>query len=125
MLARLSQELEQTLQMAVDWAAEYSGQPAPKVVIDRDFDHEPYQGDRITSITGLFTAGILDKETVLRMLQMGEVIPPEFDIEEIMSASEAEELQGMEMDLQKQEAQMELSAEYEQPSPEKPKPFEK
>jgi hypothetical protein len=125
MLARLSQELEQTLQMAVDWAAEYSGQDAPKVIIDRDFDHEPYQGDRITSITNLFTNGILDKETVLRMLQMGEVIPPEFDIEEIMSAAEAEELQGMEMDLQKQEAQMQLSSEYEQPSPEKPKPFGK
>jgi hypothetical protein len=125
MLARLSQELEQTLQMAVDWAAEYSGQEAPTVVIDRDFDHERFQGDMITSLTNLYTNGLLDRETTLRLLQYGEVIPPEFDIEEIMSASEAEELQGMEMDLQKQEAQMELSAEYEQPSPEKPKPFEK
>jgi hypothetical protein len=120
MLARLSQELEQTLQMAVDWAAEYSGQEAPKVIIDRDFDFEPYQGDRITSITNLFTNGILDKETVLRMLQMGEVIPAEFDIEEIMAAAEAEELQGMEMELEKQEATMEMSAKYEQPAAPKP-----
>ena len=125
MLARLSQELEQTLQMAVDWAAEYSGQEAPKVIIDRDFDHERFQGDMITSITNLFTNGLLDKETALRLLQYGEVIPPEFDIEEIMSAAEAEELQGMEMDLQKQEATMEMSAKYEQPAPNKPKPFGK
>lgn len=122
MLARLSQELEQTLQAAVNWAAEYSGQEPPTVVIDRDFDHERFQGDMITSLTNLYTNGLLDKETTLKILQFGEVIPPEFDVEEIMSAAEVEELDNMEMDLQKQEAQMELSAEYEQPSPAKPKP---
>ena len=120
MLARLSQELEQTLQQAIDWAAEYSGQDAPKVVIDRDFDHERFQGDMITSLTNLYTNGLLDKETTLKLLQFGEVIPPEFDIEEIMSAAEVEELDNMEMDLQKQEAQMDLSSKYEQPSPAKP-----
>ena len=122
MLARLSQELEQTLQAAVNWAAEYSGQEPPTVVIDRDFDHERFQGDMITSLTNLYTNGLLDKETTLKILQFGEVIPPEFDVEEIMSAAEVEELDNMEMDLQKQEAQMELSSEYEQPSPAKPKP---
>jgi hypothetical protein len=39
-----------------------------------------------------------------------------------MANSEAEQLQSMEQDLAKQEAQMELSSEYEQPAPEKPKP---
>ena len=119
MLARLSQELEQTLQMAVDWAAEYSGQEAPKVVIDRDFDHERFQGDMITSLTNLYTNGLLDKETTLKLLQFGEVIPPEFDIEEILSQAEVEELDEMELGLEKQEAQMELSAKYKEPGAEK------
>ena len=120
MLARLSQELEQTLQMAVNWAAEYAGQEAPQVIIDRDFDHERFDGGMITSIVNMFTNGLLDKETALRILQMGEVIPPEFEVDEIMSNAEAEELQGMELDLEKQEAQMELSSKYESPSPAKP-----
>jgi hypothetical protein len=115
MLARLSQELEQTLQMAVDWAAEYSGQEAPTVVIDRDFEFERFDGNMITSTISMYTAGLIDKETALKLLQMGEIIPPEFDIEEIMSAAEVDELAGMEMDLQKQEATMEMSAKYEQP----------
>jgi hypothetical protein len=45
-------------------------------------------------------------------------------VEEVMAASEAEELQSMEKELQRQQGQMELAAEYEQPAAEKPKPFE-
>jgi hypothetical protein len=124
MLAIISKDIEQTLQVAIDLAAEYAGIEAPVVAIDRDFNTEPMKGQEITAINTLFTSGLLDQQTALELLKRGEVFDDSFDVEEILANAEAEQLKDMEQQLQRQEAQMELSAEYEQPAPTKPKPFE-
>ena len=122
LLAVISKDLEQTLQQCVNWASEYSGQEPPQVLIDRDFDNKVIDGTTITAINTLFTSGLIDQATALRAIGRGEIFGDDFDVDEVMANSEAEQLQSMEQDLAKQEAQMELSSEYEQPAPEKPKP---
>jgi hypothetical protein len=124
LLAVISKDLEQTLQQCVNWVSEYSGQEPPEVLIDRDFDNKVIDGTTMTAINGLFQSGLIDQETALKAIGRGEVFGDDFDVSSIMAASEAEQLQSMEQDLAKQEAQMELSSEYEQPAPKKPKPFE-
>ena len=124
LLSVISRDLEQTLQACVNWVSEYAGQEAPQVLIDRDYDNKVIDGTTMTAINGLFQSGLIDQETALKAIGRGEVFGDDFDVSSIMAASEAEQLQSMEQDLAKQEAQMELSSEYEQPAPKKPKPFE-
>jgi hypothetical protein len=99
MLAIISKDIEQTLQVAIDLAAEYTGVQAPEVMIDRDFNVEPLQGPEISSINTLFTSGLLDQETALKLLQRGEILPDELDIEEVMAAAELEQQKSMEQDM--------------------------
>jgi len=124
LLASISLDLEQALQEAINIAAEYAGQEPPVVGLSRDFDVEKLDGGSVTAINTLFGSGLLDQATALEMLRRGEWLGDEVDLDEVMSATEAEQLQSMEQDLAKQEAQMELSSEYEQPANEKPKPFD-
>jgi hypothetical protein len=123
MLAIISKDIEQTLQVAINLAAEYAGIEAPVVAIDRDFNTEPMKGQEITAINTLFTSGLLDQQTALQLLQRGEVFDDSFDVEEILANAEAEQLKDMEQQLQRQEAQMELSSQYQEPMPAN-QPFE-
>jgi hypothetical protein len=123
MLAIISKDIEQSLQVAINMAAEYAGIEPPVVAIDRDFNTEPMQGQEITAINTLFTSGLLDQQTALELLKRGEVFDDSMDVEEIMANAEAEQLKGMEQDLQRQEAQMELSSQYQEPMPAN-QPFE-
>jgi hypothetical protein len=78
----------------------------------------------MTSINGLFQSGLIDQETALKAIGRGEVFGDDFDVETIMANAEAEQLQSMEQELQKTEAQAQISKEYapEKPVPGKPKP---
>jgi hypothetical protein len=57
----------------------------------------------------------------LKAIGRGEIFGDDFDVSSIMAASEAEQLQSMEQELQRQEGQMELASQYEQPAPKKTK----
>lgn len=103
MLALISKDLESTLQISLDWAAEFAGVEAPKVILDRDFDSAVMTGPEITSINTLFTSGLIDQETALKLLQKGELLPDDYEVEEIMSETEAKEGQKLEEAMQKTE----------------------
>jgi hypothetical protein len=120
LLAVISKDLEQTLQMCVNWASEYSGQKPPQVIIDRDFDNKVIDGATITAINTLFTSGLIDQETALKAIGRGEIFGDDFDPETVMANAELEQQKSMEQELTRQEAQMELSSQYEQPAAEKP-----
>lgn len=110
MLANVSQDLENCLQEVVNLAAEYAGQQAPTVGLDRDFDVTPLEGTDITAINTLFNSGIIDQETALHMLKRGEMFDDSIDIQEIMSQTENEELRDMEAQVQRAEMLQEVSA---------------
>ena len=57
----------------------------------------------IAQITSMVNAGILDKETVLKLLQRGEILDDGMDIDEIMSNTETEELDDLEKEVSRME----------------------
>ena len=98
-IAATSKSLEGALQQAIDWCAEYAGQEPPTVGIDRDFDRMPMEPQAISSVAGLFTAGIIDQRTAIDMLRRGEVIGDEVDTDDIMEQAEQEAAASMEQAL--------------------------
>jgi hypothetical protein len=110
MLSIISKDIEQTLQVAINLAAEYAGIEPPVVAIDRDFNTEPMQGPEITAVNTLFTSGLLDQQTALELLKRGEILTDEMDVEEILAAAETEQLASMEQELQKLDAQAQIAA---------------
>ena len=114
MLAQISINAEQALQQAMDWAGEYAGIEPPTVSIDRDFNAGELEGPEIAQFISLYNANILDKESVLRLLVRGEVLQDDADIDEIMSATENEELESVEKELDKMERVSEMGGQIEE-----------
>jgi hypothetical protein len=75
MLAAVSLDLEQTLQGAFNYAAEYLGLEPPEVNISRDFDIDRLIGQDVTAITALFDKGVITLEEVRAILTQGEILP--------------------------------------------------
>ena len=108
-LSVVSKSLQACIQDAVNLAAEYAGREAPEVVIIRDFSLERLEGQDITAINSLFTSGLIPQEVALTLLQEGEVLDDQMDVDEIMSQSENEELASMEQELDKTDQMMTIS----------------
>lgn len=104
MLSVISKDLEQALQAAIEIAAEYAGVQAPEVVIDRDFNFDPLDGQGMTSINTLFTSGLIDQQTALELLRRGEVLGDDVDIEQVMAGAELEQQKSMENEIALMEA---------------------
>jgi hypothetical protein len=123
MLAQISINAEQALQQAMNWAGEYAGVEPPKVSIDRDFNAGELEGPEIAQFISLYNSNILDKESVLRLLVRGEVLQDDVDIDEILSATENEELESVEKELDKMERVAEIAPD-EPDEPGEPDAFE-
>ena len=108
-LSVVSKSLQQCLQDAINIAAEYAGVQPPEVVIPRDFDVNEMESNTVTAVNTLFTSGLLDQQTALEILSHGELIPEDVDLEEIVAASELEEQQAMEKELDKTDQMMTIS----------------
>lgn len=122
MLANISLDFEQALQQAINMAAEYAGQEAPTVGLSRDFDAQTLDGSGITAINSMFTSGLIDQETALELLHQGEILKDDIDLEEILSRSENEALESMEMEIEKTDKMMSVSDKHESADPKKDKP---
>jgi Domain of unknown function (DUF4055) len=119
-LSVVSKDLEQALQAAIEMAAEYAGVQAPTVVIDRDYNVDPLDGTGITAVNTIFTSGLIDQRTALLMLQRGELFGDDIEVDDVMEAAEEAEMLKMERELERQEGQMELASQYDQPTAKKP-----
>ena len=75
MLAMVSMELEQKLQKAFNFSAQYVGIKPPEVKISRDFDIERLIGQDITALTSLFDQQVINREEFRDILIQGEVLP--------------------------------------------------
>ena len=81
LLSIVSKNLESSLQLAFDYAAEYVGMESPLVQISRDFDLQQLDGDQTSSYMQLWMNGAISQELLLQMLKEGEVLPS-VDIDE-------------------------------------------
>ena len=87
-----------------------------RVKIDRDFNAGELEGPQVAQLISLFNSNIIDKETTLRLLSRGEILDDNADIEEIMSATETEELDDLEKEVDRMSKLSEIG-EGNQPNP--------
>ena len=90
-LAIISQELESALNQAFKLAAQYVGMEPPVITIDRDFDYYRLIGQDVAVLAQLNESGKISDETLLKILQHGEILP-----EDVKVADELARIQQME-----------------------------
>jgi hypothetical protein len=95
LMAVISMSLEQCLQEQINLVAEFAGQEAPEVSLDRNFAGQTLT-HQLSDITAMFTAGLIDRPLALELLQRGEVLNDADDIDEVTDRMEQQDLADME-----------------------------
>ena len=85
----VAQDLEKALQNAMDMAAAFVGREAPMVAVSRDFNLQALDGQQVAQYLSMWSNGAISHETLLEMLQRGEVLP-DINIEEEIEKIESE-----------------------------------
>ena len=81
-MALISADLANALSSMLEVAAQYVGIDPPQVVIEQDYDNKLLDGNSITAMLQLFMQNAISQETLLDVLQQGEVLPAGLDIDE-------------------------------------------
>jgi hypothetical protein len=90
MLSVVAQDLENCLQNAIDMAGTYVGMETPLVSVARDFDLQKLDGPQVAQYLSMWSQNAISHQTLLEMLQRGEVLPDidiDAEIEMINSAA--------------------------------------
>ena len=96
MLSVVAQDLEKALQNAMDMAGAFVGREAPMVSVARDFDLQKLDGPQTAQYLSMWAQGAISHETLLEMLQRGEVLP-DIDIEDEIEKIEAQKLMNLDV----------------------------
>ena len=88
-LLYIAQQVQDLIDNSLRFHADYLGVESGSCYVNRDFLATRLDPQEIGSLLQLYTAGTISKETLLKMLSQGEVLPDEFDIEEELEATEA------------------------------------
>ena len=81
-MAVIAGDLERTIETYFTYAGAYVGVEPPRVTIPRDYDNRLVTGNEITAYLQLFMQGAISQETLLNILQTGEVLPANIDVGE-------------------------------------------
>ena len=96
MLSVVAQDLEDCLQNAIDMAGAYVGMETPLVSVARDFDLQKLDGPQVAQYLSMWSQGAISHETLLEMLQRGEVLP-DIDIEAEIELIESTKLSDLDV----------------------------
>jgi hypothetical protein len=102
-MAVISHDLERAVQQSLNVVATYANIEPPLVTIPKDYENRLLDGNQITSYLQLYMQKAISQETLLGILQLGEVLPPALDIDEEIEKTQAllEEQMANEMVLSK------------------------
>ena len=81
-MALISADLANALTNMLEIAAQYVGLEPPQVVIEQDYENRLIDGNQITAMLQLFMQNAISQETLLEILQQGEVLPAGLNIDE-------------------------------------------
>jgi hypothetical protein len=97
-MAMISLDLERTLAQMFEMASSYVGIEPPTVTIPRDYDNRMLTGNEVTALLQLYMQNAISQQTLLKVLQDGEVLPITIDLDTEMSltAERLQEQQAME-----------------------------
>lgn len=116
-MAIISENLEKGMMEMLKMAAEYAGvEPPASVTIPKDYENRLLDGNQITAMLQMYMQGVISKETLLRIMQEGEVLPPYIEIDEEVIRTEDEAEARFENELEEAQAMMEMQMEA-QPEP--------
>lgn len=98
-MAVIAGDLERAISQLFELAAEYVGIEPPQVVIPRDYDNRLVSGNDITAYLQLYMQGAISQQTLLKILQDGEILPANLDVEEEITRTKdmLEEQQAMDL----------------------------
>lgn len=96
LLSIVSKDLQASLQVAFEMAAQYAGVEAPSIQVNRDFDLQTLDPQQVTQYMSLWQNGAITHSTLLEMLALGEVLP-HIDVEAEIEQVEQEKLLNMDM----------------------------
>ena len=97
-MALISSDLERALSEMLSIAATYAGVEPPEVVIEKDYENRLIDGNQITAYLQLYMQNAISQETLLTILQQGEVLPTNLDIEEEIERTEERTEEEMAME---------------------------
>jgi hypothetical protein len=98
LMAVVSMSLQQCLQEQINYVAEYAGQEAPEVSLDRNFSSQTLE-HKLADITTMFTAGLIDRELALDLLKRGEVLEGSDSIDEILGRLDEQDAQDLQQSM--------------------------
>jgi len=107
----ISEDLARAITDILLIAADYAGVEAPKVTIPRDYENRLLDGNQITAMLQLQMQNQISQETLLRILQEGEVIPPYVDLKDELSKTKDELEDKLEMDMEQVREQVRIKSE--------------
>ena len=97
MLSVVAQDLEKALQNALDMAGAYVNRETPLVQVSRDFNLQELTGPQVQQYLNLWTNGAISHQTLLEVLQRGEILSEDMDIEGEIELIEQDKLAGLDL----------------------------
>jgi len=106
----ISEDLARAITEILGMAADYAGVEPPQVTIPRDYENRLLDGNQITAMLQLQMQNQISQETLLRILQEGEVIPPYVEIDGELAKTKDELEDKLEMDLEQVREQVKIKS---------------
>jgi hypothetical protein len=97
-MAVISGDLERAVTQIFELASQYVGIDPPTVTISRDYDNHVIDGNTITAYLQLFMQDAISQQTLLRILQDGEILPPNLDLDEEIAMTQEKLAEKQAMD---------------------------
>jgi len=107
----ISEDLARAITEILGMAADYAGVEPPTVTIPRDYENRLLDGNQITAMLQLQMQNQISQETLLRILQEGEVIPPYVEIDGELAKTKDELEDKLELDLEQAREQVKIKNE--------------
>ena len=111
-MALVSEDLARTVADILRIAGKYAGkEPPTSVTIPQDFTNRLLDGNQITAMLQLQMQNQISQETLLKILQEGEVIPPYVEISEEIALTKEAVQSDFDLQLEQAEAMGSMEAE--------------
>ena len=103
-MAIISEDLSRAVSDLLRIAGKYAGKEPPEVTIPKDYTNRLLDGNQITAMLQLQMQNQISQETLLRILQEGEVIPPYVEIDDEIALTKDAVQEDFDLQLEQAEA---------------------
>ena len=103
-MAIISEDLSRAVSDLLRIAGKYAGKEPPEVTIPKDYTNRLLDGNQITAMLQLQMQNQISQETLLRILQEGEVIPPYVEIDDEIALTKEGVQEDFDLQLEQAEA---------------------